>query len=174
MRFPLYVVWHYRGYCMNQIFAMQRNLLGKIKEFEGCADRDYPLDWERIHMISCAKIGQLLALKRGVNPELAAIACSVHDYGRIVTGKQRHHAEAGYEPLKQFLLEVGSFTAEEIEMLARAAQNHSSKREIGTPLEEVVKDADVLDCYQYGILPEREEQKERLALVRKELALPER
>ncbi|GMA98632.1 HD domain-containing protein [Pelosinus sp. IPA-1] len=40
-------------------------------------------------MISCATVGRMIALERGVDSELAAIACSVHDYGRIITGKKR-------------------------------------------------------------------------------------
>ncbi|MEW6666901.1 MAG: hypothetical protein AB1512_16990 [Thermodesulfobacteriota bacterium] len=34
---------------------------------------------------------------REVDAELAVLACSVHDYGRIVTGKQDNHPAAGFE-----------------------------------------------------------------------------
>ena len=155
---------------MSRIFSIQVHLLRKIAEFKDSAERDHSLDWERIHLISCAKIGQILALKRGVDAELAAIACSVHDYGRIITGKQRDHAAASYAPLKHFLAEMGCLTADEIERLAQAAKNHSSKAEIGTPLEEIVKDADVLDCYQYGLPLEREEQRRRLKMILAEIS----
>ncbi|MEL7567360.1 MAG: HD domain-containing protein [Dehalobacterium sp.] len=151
---------------MNRIYKIQEKMLLKIAEFENSeAVRDMSLNWERIHMISCAKIGQILALKRGADVELAAIACSVHDFGRIITGKQKNHAEICYEPLKVFLAECGCFSAEEIEILARAGKKHSSKSEVGTPLEEIVKDADVLDCFQYGVPLEREEQKRRLEKI---------
>jgi uncharacterized protein len=40
-------------------------------------------------------------------------------------------------------------------------KNHSKKSEIGSPIEEIVKDADVIDFYQYGFGFEREEQKLR-------------
>ena len=155
---------------MNRIFTVQSKLLEKMAEYD-CdnRERDWPLEWERIHMISCAKVGQFLGAKRRVDDELAAIACSVHDYGRIVTGRQKNHAAAAYEPLKAFLALCGKFTDDEIEILAQAARAHSNKDEIGSSLEEVVKDADVLDCYQYGIPPEREEQKKRLDYVLTEL-----
>lgn len=155
---------------MNRIFKVQVRLLKKIAEFENeSMERDEPLDWERVHLISCGKIGQILAIKRGADPELAAIACSVHDYGRIVTGKQKNHATHGYEPLKKFLTDCGCFSPEEIEVLAQAAKNHSNKSEIGALIEEIVKDADVLDCHQYGLLLEREEQNRRLEKVLNEL-----
>jgi uncharacterized protein len=155
---------------VNRIFKVQVKLLEKIAEFEDEGiERDESLDWERVHLISCGKIGQILAMKRGGDPELAAIACSVHDYGRMITGKQKNHAAAGYEPLKIFLTECGCFCSEEIEIVALAAKNHSNKKEIGTPIEEIVKDADVLDCYQYSLPLQREEQKIRLEKIVKEL-----
>ncbi|ATW26070.1 HD domain-containing protein [Candidatus Formimonas warabiya] len=155
---------------MERVFYMQEKMLEKIEELaHQDMERDMPLNWERIHMISCAKAGQILALKRGVDTELAAIACSVHDYGRIVTGRQRNHAQASFEPLKEFLAASGWFSAREIDEITRTARNHSSKKEIGTPLEEVVKDADVLDCYQFGLPLEREEQRERLGKILQEI-----
>ncbi|MDU2064628.1 MAG: HD domain-containing protein [Sporomusaceae bacterium] len=158
---------------MNKIFTVQSIFLAEINKYAGPgeADRDYPLDWERIHMASCGRLGQLLAVKRGVDPEMAAIATSLHDYGRVITGRQAGHAEAAYEPLIEFLTNLRLFTSAEIESLALAAKHHSSKEVVGTPLEEIVKDADVLDCYQYGQTLVRQEQRERLAQVQKELGL---
>jgi len=157
---------------LNRLFKIQDKMLEKIKEFENVnIKRDYPLNWERVHMICCAKIGKLLAIKHGIDMELAAIACLVHDYGRLVTGKQDNHAANGYEPLKELLMEEGIFTEEEVELIAQSARNHSNKNDIGSPLEEVVKDADVLDCYLYNIQLSREEQRDRLYKVWEELKL---
>lgn len=157
---------------MNRIWTIQCKLMDTIAQYEQLdVPREYPLNWERIHMSSCAKIGQLLALKRQVDSEMAAIACAIHDYGRLITGKQRDHAAVAYEPVKLFLAESGDFTGEEIETLAQAAKNHSNKQEIGTPLEEIVKDADVLDCYQYGLPLERPEQRDRLQHILEEFGL---
>jgi uncharacterized protein len=154
---------------VNRLFEIQVKLLNKINTCEDNSSRDHSLDWERIHLVSCAKVGELLALKRGENAELAAIACSIHDYGRILSGKQNNHAEEGYGPAKEFLAETGYFNEEETEMLSQAVRNHSSKEKVGTWLEEIVKDADVLDCYQYGMPLEREEQRKRLSFIVKEL-----
>ena len=106
----------------------------------------------------------MLAEERGVDPILAAAACAVHDYGRIITGRQEGHAEAGYLPVQEFLkkLEPKLFTDDEIAQIALAVKNHSKKGEVGTKLEEIVKDADVLDFYQYGYNMARKEQQDRL------------
>ena len=157
---------------MNRLLLIQEQLLAKIAWYEKQPlERDYPLVWEKVHLASCAAIGRILAARRQVDEEMAAIACAVHDFGRLVTGKQAQHAEHGYAPVRDFLQECGQFTTDEIEMLAQAARRHSNKGEIGTPLEEIVKDADVLDCYQYGQALARPEQQRRLQQVQAELGL---
>ena len=148
---------------MKKILRLQSALLKEIDKYEKLIpERDHFIDWERVHISSCAKIGYMLAEERGVDPVLAACACACHDYGRIITGKQSGHAEAGYEPVMGFLKNTGLFTEDEIEQIATAVKNHSKKAEIGTPLEEIVKDADVLDFYQYGYEMPRKEQQNRL------------
>lgn len=156
---------------MNRLLKLQVDLLQIINEQEGkVPDRDETLDWERLHMASSARCAWLLALERGADPELAACAAAVHDYGRILTGRQKGHAEAGYEPVKVFLKETELFTEGEIEVIAMAVKNHSLKTETGTVIEEIVKDADVIDCYQYGYPFDRPEKKvryEQIEIVRK-------
>lgn len=152
---------------MNKLMILQGALLAEIEKYakkheENKVELDYPIDWERIHVISCGKLGYLMAEKRGVDPILAASACAVHDYGRIITGKQANHAEVGYEPVKKFLRGLNLFTEREVEDIAISVKNHSNKSQIGTPLEEIVKDADVLDFHQYGYEMPRPEQQERL------------
>lgn len=147
---------------MKRLLRLQSQLLREIEKHEKLVPkRDKFIDWERVHMASCARLGYLMAEARGVDPELAACACAVHDYGRITTGKQKGHAEAGYLPGKDFLRQTGLFTEEEIETLGVAIKNHSRKSEVGTPIEEIVKDADVIDFYQYGFGFERDEQRLR-------------
>lgn len=148
---------------MKKILRLQSALLKEIDKYEELIpQRDHFIDWERVHISSCAKIGYMLAEERGVDPILAAAACSCHDYGRIITGKQDGHAEAGYEPVKEFLKGTGLFDDDEIDQIATAVKNHSKKSEIGSPLEEIVKDADVLDFHQYGYATARQEQQDRL------------
>ena len=148
---------------MKKILRLQSALLKEIDKYEELIpERDHFIDWERVHISSCAKIGYMLAEERGVDPILAAAACSCHDYGRIITGKQAGHAEAGYEPVKKFLKGTGLFDDDEIDQIATAVKNHSKKSESGSPLEEIVKDADVLDFHQYGYATARQEQQDRL------------
>lgn len=147
---------------MKRLLRLQSLLLREIEKYEALVpERDKFIDWERIHMVSCARLGYLMAQARGVDPELASCACAVHDYGRIITGKQEGHAEAGYLPGMEFLRNTGLFAEEEIDQIGLAIKNHSKKAEVGTPIEEIVKDADVIDFHQYGMGFSREEQKIR-------------
>ena len=148
---------------MKKILRLQSALLKEIDKYEKLIpERDHFIDWERVHISSCAKIGYMLAEERGVDPILAACACACHDYGRIITGKQSGHAEAGYQPVQEFLRKTELFSDDEISQIAVAVKNHSKQAEVGTPLEEIVKDADVLDFYQYGYEMSRKEQQDRL------------
>ncbi|MBR5001239.1 MAG: HD domain-containing protein, partial [Firmicutes bacterium] len=115
----------------------------------------------RIHLASSARIAKDMAVQRGVNPELAAIATALHDMGRIVTGKQKDHAHQGSEPARKLLEQLNLFTEEEIQLLTAAVYNHSDKDYIGTDIEEIVKDADVVDCFEFGMELPRPEQKSR-------------
>ena len=145
----------------NMLFA----LLGEIDKYENVIpenEKDYPANFERLHISSCARIGYMFGQERGVDPDLAAAACAMHDYGRIITGRQHDHAEVGYLPAMEFLRGTELFTEEEVQQIGTAVKNHSKKSEVGSPLEEIVKDADCLDFHQYGYEMPREEQKQRL------------
>lgn len=146
---------------MNRVIKLQLEMLKLISEQDNSIQRDETLDWERLHMASSARTAWLLALERGEDPELCAAAAAVHDYGRIISGKQTDHAEAGYGPVQEFLRESGFFSADEITEISLAVKNHSNKTVVGTPIEEIVKDADVIDCYQYGLPFDRPEKKDR-------------
>ncbi|MBN7773296.1 HD domain-containing protein [Clostridium aminobutyricum] len=153
---------------MHTLLRLQSALLKEIDKYEKIVpERDHFIDWERVHISSCAKLGYILAEERGVDPIMAACACAIHDYGRIVTGKQAGHAEAGYLPVQEFLRGTGLFNEEQILELAITVKNHSNKSEVGSPLEEIVKDADVLDFHQYGYTFPRKEQQDRLARLLK-------
>ncbi len=158
---------------MKRLTKVQDMLFKYMNNVSTNNDRVYPLSWEIVHIASAPQFAKMLAEKRGVDPELAAIATTVHDFGRIVTGIQENHAEAGYLPLRNWLQELNLFNENEIEIIAAAGKNHSSKDVVGTPVEEIVKDSDIVDCYLHGHVISKKSHRKRLAKVKKELNLPE-
>ena len=128
---------------LQEIFTLLDDL--EVQTYE----RDYPIIWEKAHATSCAQIGRMLAEKRGVNLEQAALACALHDIGRWISGRQFEHAPNGEVPARSFLAEKKG-TEEIKDQIIQAIINHSKKDVVGTPLEEIVKDADILDCHWHG------------------------
>ena len=157
---------------MQRCYQVSRELLKFLNEQDRPGlKREVSLTWERIHCMGSARIAALLAGRRGVDVELSYAAGALHDFGRFVTGKQEKHAEHGYEPVKVFLSPLNIFSEKEIEEIALAVKNHSRKEIAGTPLEEIAKDADVLDCYYLGLQPKKEAHLKRFTSLQKELGL---
>lgn len=114
-------------------------------------DRDVPLAQDLFHIMGSIKGATLLALKRGLDPELVTIAMILHDLGRIPTGVFEGHDEAGAPFIRGLLERTGEFTPEEIELIVHLTRTHRKKDETGNPYEECIRDADVLDIYLSGL-----------------------
>lgn len=156
---------------MNRVFDVQCRYLELIEKYDHLVlQREKPTAWEIVHMSSCGRLGYIIAEKLGADPEIASIASSIHDIGRVISGKCKGHAEAGYIPSKDFLSATGLFKREEIEEISAAVRNHSKKDEKGSILEEIVKDADVIDSYQYkGVFSRIEHEKRYEDIIAKGL-----
>lgn len=125
--------------------------------------RDLPIRWNIMHMYSCSQLAKVLALKRGIEPELAGIAAALHDIGIIMTKKREAHAEAGekcaYEFLERYNCECGTklpkLNKMEMDQIVNAIIQHS-KKEVNSdsPLIELLKDVDSFDRYLHGVKTE--------------------
>ena len=135
------------------------------------SEREMTLEFELGHAAGTARIAQFLAAKRGLDIEIAFILGVLHDYGRIMTGSKKDHARIGSNYVREYLTQSNSFTEDEIEVLVKAVANHSCKDEVGSPIEELIKDADVLDGFLAGRKPKKKESERRLREMFKELNL---
>lgn len=106
------------------LFEEMRNLTDE--------DRDLPIRWNIMHMYSSAQLAKILALRRGMDIELAAIAASLHDIVVIVTKKSDKHAEIAEEYVKDMIRKYndGSWnlpkvTQEEQDLIVKAIIQHS-------------------------------------------------
>lgn len=113
--------------------------------------KDVSAEWTVLHLSGVSQLARFLAVKRGHDSELAAVAGMLHDIGLLVNmGMEHKHAVNGYEKSKEILREVNGFSDEEIELIANAVARHSEKDKTGNWLEELMKDTDVLDCTLHG------------------------
>lgn len=112
-------------------------------------DLGVPMEDDVFHIMGTIHLATLLADRRGMDRELATAAMLLHDVGRLVTGRVAGHAEAGAEFARGALAEAG-FGPAELHEICQAIETHTLKAESGTPLEELVRDADVLEVYLSG------------------------
>lgn len=141
---------------LKRILAM---LLSEMKDLtdEG---RDFPIRWNIMHMYSSSQLAKLLAIHRGIDPELAGIAAALHDIGVVMTKKHEGHAEAAtpyvYDFVERYNRESGTklskVTQEEIEAIVKAIVQHSEKEfNSDDPFVELLRDVDSIDAYLHGV-----------------------
>jgi uncharacterized protein len=125
-----------------------------------------------VHLYGVAQSCALLALKRGLDPELCTIAGMLHDVWSYKTGDATDHAELGSVEAGEIMSELGCFTETEIATVGTAIAHHSDKGGVHNVVDELLKDADVLQHYLYNASFEPfEHMKLRLAAVLDELEL---
>ena len=128
-------------------------------------DRELPVIWSVMHMFSTSQLASLVALKRGLNPELLGIIAALHDIGAIRTKRRENHARNASEYVKEIIniynttLKGNSpeITDTEASIIHDAVINHSDKGVVSEdPYVEAMKDVDSLDRYLHGINTEGE------------------
>ena len=95
-----------------------------------------------LHGVSLAAV--MIAKKRGQNAELAAMAGLLHDLYAYKSGSYDDHAHKGAELARTVLDELNITSAEETDIICSAIWHHDSKAETDSPMDEILKDADVI------------------------------
>ena len=95
-----------------------------------------------LHGVSLAAV--MIAKKRGENAELAAMSGLLHDLYAYKSGSYEDHAHKGAEYARGILDELDITTREETDIICSAIRHHDSKDKIDAPMDEVLKDADVI------------------------------
>ena len=96
------------------------------------------------HLNGVALAATMLAKKRGFDPEVAAMAGVLHDLHAYKTGSYDDHAHLGAELARKILEKQEDMTEEEIDIICSAIYHHDDKANIDSPMDEVLKDADVM------------------------------
>ena len=158
--------------------TLQTNYLSYMKSLSD-EGRDHPVVWNIMHMYSSAQLAKVLANKRGIDEELAAITAAIHDIGAVMTKTQKNHAEAGelyvYEFLEKynetFRGDLPIITKKEMDSIAYAVVRHSQKDVVDEDhLTELLKDVDSLDRYLHGVKT-KDAHYDRCVRVAKEIGM---
>ena len=95
-----------------------------------------------LHGVSLAAV--MIAKKRGEDPELAAMAGLLHDLYAYKSGSYDDHAHKGAELARKVMEEMGITDGRETDIICSAIYHHDSKDIVDSPMDEVLKDADVI------------------------------
>lgn len=97
------------------------------------------------HLHGVALAAAVLAKKRGEDAELATMAGMMHDLYAYKSGSYDEHEKRGSELARAILEKLDMTTEEETDIICSAISHHGDKAEIHAPMDEILKDADVID-----------------------------
>ncbi len=124
------------------------------------------------HLYGVSLAAQILAKKRGLDPELAAMAGMLHDLHAYKSGSYEDHAHLGAELAKKILEKLERTTSEENDIICSAIYHHDDKAVIDGPMDELLKDADVMDhCFKDVSKPVKEKELKRYDALCAELGI---
>lgn len=123
-----------------------------------------------VHLYSVSYFCTLLALRRELDTDIAAACGMLHDLYQITAGTSLDHAAKGAEQAKGLLEALQLYSNEEIGIITAAISRHSDKHLIHGPMDEVLKDADVMaHCLYDAAAPVKEKERQRYQNIRAEL-----
>ncbi len=105
-----------------------------------------------LHLYGVAQACALLSIKRKENVELAVIAGMMHDIYSYATMDSQDHAHKGAVMARGILDSLNLFSDQEKNLICSAIHNHSDKSNVHGPLDEILKDADVMQHVLYNPL----------------------
>ncbi len=97
------------------------------------------------HLYGVSLAATMIAKKRGLDPELLAMAAMLHDLHAYRTGSYDDHAHKGADLAREILGELKLTDEAETELICSAIYHHDDKLLTDSPMDEALKDADVID-----------------------------
>lgn len=97
-----------------------------------------------MHLYGVSLAATMIAKKRGLDPEIASMAAMLHDLHAYKTGSYNDHAPKGVDLARKILGELKLTDDVETELICSAIYHHDDKLVTDTPMDEVLKDADVI------------------------------
>ncbi len=114
------------------------------------------------HLYGVALAATMIAKKRGMDPEIASMAAMLHDLYAYKMGSYEDHAHKGADLAREILGELKLTDDAETEMICSAIYHHDDKLVTDGPMDEVLKDADVIDhCLKDSSKPVKEKEQIR-------------
>lgn len=155
---------------MSRIKEVQKYVFRILKGMEDNSKRSKAV----AHLTGVSLAAVVIAKKRGEDPEIAAICGLLHDLYAYKHDSYEDHAHKGADYAREILDELALTTGEETDMICSAIWHHDSKAQTDAPMDEVLKDADVIHHSLADPTKEvKEHEKERYVRLCTEFGFPE-
>ena len=96
------------------------------------------------HLYGVSLAATMIARKRGFDPEICSMAAMLHDLAAYKTGSYDDHAHRGADLARQILDNLNITDDKETDQICSMIYHHDDKLVIDSPMDEVLKDADVI------------------------------
>ena len=124
------------------------------------------------HLYGVSLAVTMIAKKRGLDPEIAAMAAMLHDLHAYKTGSYDDHAHKGADLAREVLGELKLTDEVETNLICSAIYHHDDKLVTDGPMDEALKDADVIDhCLKDASKAVKEKEQARFESLCKEFGL---
>ena len=118
-----------------------------------------------IHLYGVSNLSAMLAIKRGLNMEIASVIGMLHDIYTYKYQYAKNHAALGVDEAGQILEKVNVFSQEEVQLIKVAIANHSDKKNKQDKYSELIKDADLMQNFlYYNVVKEKHKKRLKKAL----------
>jgi len=125
---------------MGRLKELRMYVESELEKMEDSSKRNSAL----VHLYGVSLAATMIAKKRGMDPELASMAAMLHDMHAYKTGSYEDHAHKGADLARDILSELNLTSEEETQLICSAIYHHDDKLVIDGPMDEVLKDADVI------------------------------
>ena len=125
---------------MSRLKELRKIVDNEINKMQDADDRTGAI----AHLYGVSLAATMIAKKRGLNPEIASMAAMLHDLHAYKTGSYDDHAHLGADLARSILEGLGLTDADETDMICSAIYHHDDKLVEDGPMDEVLKDADVI------------------------------
>ncbi|MCH5344937.1 MAG: HD domain-containing protein [Acetatifactor sp.] len=125
---------------MGRLKELRKYVDSELNKMEDADKRNSAI----VHLYGVSLAATMIAKKRGLDPEIASMAAMLHDLHAYKTGFYDDHAHKGAELAREILGELKLTNEAETEMICSAIYHHDDKHVTDDPMDEVLKDADVI------------------------------
>ncbi len=128
------------GYHMSRLKELRKHINCELDKMQNADKRAGAY----AHLYGVSLAATMIARKRGLDVELASMAGMLHDMYAYQSGSYENHAHKGADLARTILTDLELTNAEETELICSAIYHHDDKLTVDAPMDEVLKDADVI------------------------------